>query len=349
MKRILPALVWIVGVCWLQPLWAVQSLTPNAPADANAPATGAPIQSQPMANPQMPPGFPLDPQMQAYIEQLLAYWENTSSQVTHYQCNFRRWHYDHSICNYRNPQTGHLAAATISSGTIRYRQPDKGMYEVNEKYAFDGPPPAEGKDPVYIRRALDPKNYPDYPENEKWLCDGKAIFEYDYSTKRLYESRLPPEVQGEGLKNSPLPFVFGAKAVDLLDRYWIRDITPAHLKDQYWLEAWPKRASDAQAYSRIEIHLSREPFLPIAIHMYAANYDPKTNPALMAFEFEERQINGTLASLLDPFFIRPTTPLGWERVEKDLAAEAAAAAAATQNNTGAAPHVGQIPASGEGR
>ncbi len=268
----------------------------------------------------MPPGFPLDSETQNYIEQLLTYWEGYSNQVTHYQCAFTRWHYDQEICNYRNPGNNHLVAAVISRGNIRFRTPDKGMYEVTEKWSFAGPPDEPAGEPRYERRKLTNDKF---PEQEKWICDGQSIFEYDFETSRLYEIKLPPESQGEGLKNSPLPFVFGARAVELLDRYWIRDITPAAARDQYWLEAWPKQLGDAQNYSKVEIHLSRDPFLPMSIHMYAPNYDEKTNPSKMVFEFEQREINGTLASLpiFDRFFIRPSTPFGWKRVERDLGTE----------------------------
>ena len=311
---------WLnTGLAWqTTPTDTGQTGTPAQPQAATAgQATGAAVQSP--AQPQMPPGFPLNQANQQYIEQLLNYWEGTSNQVTHYQSSFTRWQYDHEICNYRKPGSNHLVAAVISRGNIRYRQPDKGMYEVEQKWSFAGPP-------KYARRQ-------NVPEQEKWICDGQSIFEYDYEVQRLYETKLPPEAQGEGLKNSPLPFVFGAKAVDLLDRYWIRDITPEGVPDQYWLEAWPKRIEDAQNYKKIEIILSREPFLPMSIHMYTSNYDEKTNPSKIVFEFQERQIKGTLATLpiFDQFFIRPSTPLLWKRVERDLAAEAMDPARVGQN------------------
>lgn len=285
------------------------------------------LQAEPVAiqPPQLPPGFPLDVPTQQYIEQLLAYWEGTSAQVNHYQCRFTRWQYDQEVCNYRKPvinaageESLVLVAAMISKGNIRFSSPGKGMYEVDEKWSFAGPPDQPGQDPKYERRIL---TNPRFPEQEKWICDGLAIYEYDFDANRLYETKLPPEAQGEGLKNSPLPFVFGAKATELLDRYWIRDVTPGNVQDQYWLEAWPKRLSDAQAYSKVEIILSRDPFLPVAIHMYAPNFDARTNPSKMSFEFQQREINGTLATLLDRFFIRPSTPFGWQRVETDMPGE----------------------------
>lgn len=291
-------------------------------------------QQQTIAAPQQPAGFPLPKAEQDYIQQLLAFWEGTSSQIKRYRCTFRRWQIDHEVCNYRNPDNNQLVAAMISVGTVRYSSPDNGMYEVLQKWQFTAPPANPGEDAVYERPAQ--KN-PDFIETEKWICDGKKIYEYDYQNKRLYELTLPPEAQGEGLKNSPLPFVFGAKATELLERYWIRDVTPTSAHgQQYWLEAWPKRTSDAQAYSKIEIILSRDPFLPIAIHMYAPNYDPKLNPSKMVFAFEERQINGKLDNLSDFMknFINPRTPFGWDRVPRDLIQDPR-----DQQN----PRLGQVP------
>lgn len=276
-------------------------------------------QQQTVTQPTLPQGFPLPQADQEYIQKLLSFWEGTSSQINRYQCDFTRWQYDHEVCNYRKPENKQLVAALISMGQVRYSNPDHGMYEVQQKWQFKGPPKTAGADPQYERPA---EQNPDFVEAEKWICDGQKIYEYDYQNKRLYELTLPPEAQGEGLKNSPLPFVFGAKASELLERYWIRDITPQSVGDnQYWLEAWPKRISDAQAYSKIEIILSRQPFLPVSIHMYAPNYDPKLNPSKMVFQFEERQINGRLAGLQGFMknFINPKTPFGWDRVPRDLA------------------------------
>ncbi len=290
-------------------------------------------QQQTVVQPRLPQGFPLPQTEQDYIQRLLSYWEGASSQISRYECNFTRWQFDHEVCAYRKPADNQLVAAMISKGKVRYSNPDNGMYEVQQKWQFNGPPETEGGDPKYIRPAAENA---EFVETEKWICDGQKIYEFDYHNKRLNEVTLPPEAQGEGLKNSPLPFVFGAKASELLERYWIRDVTPASVGDQqYWLEAWPKRISDAQAYSKVEIILSRDPFLPVSIHMYAPNYDAKLNPSKMVFQFEERQINGRLAGLQDFMknFINPKTPWGWDRVRRDLA----------QNPQEQQPRVGQNP------
>jgi TIGR03009 family protein len=326
--------------------WQTDIANQQQPADgqaASTPETGnynqqLRQQQQAAGMVQQPTGFPLPPQDQQYIQQLLEYWEKTSQDIDRYRCNFTRWQYDHVAVNYRNPANNQLVAAMISKGKVRYSKPDQGMYEVLEMWQFSGPPDEEGGDPKYVRPAA---LNPNAVETEKWICDGAKIYEYDYQNKRLYELTLPPEAQGEGLKNSPLPFVFGAKAAELQERFWIRDVTPQSLHgQQYWLECWPKRINDAQAYSKVEIILSRQPFLPVSIHMYAPNYDQKTNPQKMVFQFEERQINGALDNLADFMqnFINPRTPFGWDRVPRELMQE--------PEETGP-PRVGQVPPAGK--
>lgn len=297
-------------------------------------------QQQNVVQPRQPAGFPLRAEDQQYIDQLLSYWEQNSDKINRYKCNFTRWQFDPVTCNYRIPGNNQLAAAMISKGNVRYSKPDKGMYEVLEMWQFAGPPKEAGGQPEYVRPAANPQNA-DFVETEKWICDGEKIFEYDFENKRLYELTLPPEAQGEGLKNSPLPFVFGAKAAELKSRFWIRDVTPQSVHGkEYWLECWPKSINDAQAYQKVEIILSREPFLPISIHMYSPNYDLKTNPQKMVFQFEQRKINGTLDNMADFMqnFINPRTPFGWDRVPRSLAQQSATprvgeSANGGQNNT----------------
>lgn len=282
------------------------------PAGVQQQQTGQ-VQNQTQAMPQTvrPPEWvnePVDPKMKAYLDQLLNYWESSSNGINLYQCSFMRWEYNPLQCNWRNPVNKNLAAHTISKGHIRYASPDKGMYEVSQKWRFSGTKKDNPNEPLYL----------DVPkEEEKWICDGEFIYEFDYINKRLYDIELPPDARGMGLRNSPLPFVFGAKAADLKARYWIRDITnPQAAKDgQYWLEIWPKRIQDAQTYKKVEVILQKNPFLPISLVIYPINYDPLENPTKMVFEFQDLQINGKLSGIQNflGWFIKPGKPLGWER------------------------------------
>jgi len=298
-----------------------QTADPTATAPAGGQAVPGEIpydatQAVAAANPVRPEwvNHPLPADHQAYVDQLLAYWEQSSDQVKRYQCTFRRWEYVPEFCNWRDPQTNKLAAYRVGRGTVRFSAPDRGMYEVTELYGFKAPT-AEGSPPDY--QAIE-------GNTEKWICDGAAVYQFDYQNKVLYDMPLPPSMQNEGLRHSPLPFMFGAKADELRERFWIRPLVREGApNDQYWLEIVPKRAEDARNYQRVELMLSRDPFLPASLHVMAPNYDERTNPTSTVFVFEDRQINGHLAALQDfmGFFVRPTTPLGWERVEKKILAD----------------------------
>ena len=55
---------------------------------------------------------------------------------------------------------------------------------------------------------------------ERRVCDGKAIYQFDYKQKKLKEYPLPKNLQGKAITNGPLPFVFargGRYAQPLLD------------------------------------------------------------------------------------------------------------------------------------
>ena len=272
-------------------------------------------QAQVTQPPRQP--FQLDQQHEQYLDQLLDHWQQSSAQVERYTCDFQRWDYDPKYCQYRNPGDNRLAAHSIARGTIRYSAPDKGMFETNQIWDFAGPPKQAGQEASYEERteAVD----------EKWICDGRSIYEFDFVNKRLYEMEIPAEMQGDGLANSPIPFLFGVEREVLKARYWVRVITPEGVENEYWLEAWPKRVEDARIYKKLEIVLAKEDFLPKSLHVYRSNYDEVENPVSRAFEFGNRKINSQLSKIQVFFksFVRPQTPIGWKRVNRQAIASQA--------------------------
>jgi TIGR03009 family protein len=259
--------------------------------------------------------FPeLPPEQEKYLHNLLDYWQQSSDQVKQYICDFQRFEYDTAIVNYRDARTNQLAAHSIATGQIRYAAPDRGYFETTGMMDFKAPPKAPGQEADYERRST---NGP----LEKWICDGRNIYEFDFDAKRLYETEIPKSMQGDGLANSPLPFLFGANKALLLDRYWVRVITPEGATNEYWLEAFPKQIEDARTYSKIEIIIAEEDFLPKAMHMYSPQYDPKKNNyGSRYFAFGNRRVNAKSSQIQDFFgiFVRPQTPIagGWKRVTR---------------------------------
>lgn len=312
---LVPVMVALFSGTPLQALQLPDPATPSGQVPGNGPvaggaATGIEQYEHMLVRDPVAPGFlPLAPDHEQFLGQLLDHWEKTSSQIKRLTCEFQRWDYDPTYCNWRNPGDNRLAAARIVRGKIQYGAPDKADSQSLETWEFAGTKDNAGVEAHYRQNAAE-------EARERWMCDGTAIFEYDFSNKKLYEIAIPAELQGEALSQSPLPFLFGAKRTEMQERFWMRVSTPQGVGNEYWIEAWPKRRDDAVNYQRVEIVISGEDFLPKSIHIYSRDYDAARSPVSHHFEFSNKRVNDQLTGIRDFFgvFIRPQTPIGFERV-----------------------------------
>jgi len=259
----------------------------------------------------MPAPFQVTPQEQKYIDDILQFWEFRSKKVNHYEANFERWEYDSVF----GPADTHK---TYSKGTIKYEQPDKGLFKV-ESIQHYTPPKEAGKPATYEFRPSEVL--------EHWVCDGASIFEFDMAAKQLKIWPLPPEQQGQAITNGPLPFLFGAKKEEIKERFYLR-VSPyqGNNQNEYWLEAWPKRPQDAAEYRYIDILIDREEFLPFAISVFDRNYNPNAKPPNMpnysrtVYQFSDRKtyeeggLTAGLQAMFKRSFYQPQLPSGWQRV-----------------------------------
>lgn len=263
----------------------------------------------PIARLPLPPPFvPLPPEEEKFIDNLLTWWESQSKKIKRYRCDFVKREYDTVTGPAVNPQSGELPAKTISYGKIRYMVPDKGMFKVEQVTHYQ-PPKKPGGKPEYVELPN--------AAMEHWVCNGESIFTYNYSEKELLEMKLPAHLQGNGIVEGPLPFLFGADAQRVKDRYWLHVITTeeAAKLGEYWLEAFPKRQEDASSFKMVHVIFDKE-YLPRAIKLFPVNYDPLRNQTSTLFVFEEREVNFLLEKL-NPFqnsFYEPEPPgRGWKK------------------------------------
>lgn len=215
---------------------------PNSMQSTQAAAPIVPQQDGTEERP-MPAPFVLTQQEQAKTDAILKRWELFSMGIQTFETDFTRIMYRRSIENAKYVKTQ-------ENGELRYEAPDHGMFAVSSE---DGSP------------------------SEKWICDGTHVFEFKYAQKQIDQYTLPPEMRGKGITQGPLPFLFGASADELKNRYYIRHIIPdANLArpGQIWLEAYPKKSEDASEFQRAEMIISfGDEVRPLAIKLFKANQD----------------------------------------------------------------------------
>ncbi|MEC9093106.1 MAG: hypothetical protein VX438_10400 [Planctomycetota bacterium] len=271
-----------------------------------------------MVRPGLPRPFPeLSESHILYLNQLLNYWETNSNKIKRYQCKFTNWTYNSMQVPITDPSSNHVYAQTISVGTVKFAAPDKGLFDSSKVWTFDKQRYAAKQDP-----------FNESPElRQKWHCDGTAIYEYLYTRKELVETPIPKEMQGERIVDGPLPFLFGAKADELKNRYWIRVITPKDRgeKGEYWLEAYPKFRQDAANFQKVEIILEKKDFLPAVLTLFSPEHDLQRGRIIskQTIKFDHRKIWENpqapgLAKFFDDLSNRPGTPFGWKRSNTNI-------------------------------
>lgn len=235
------------------------------------------------------PPFHLGPAQQQFVNQVLAAWEQESGRVKTFKCSFEHLQYVLAIAGLDVP-------LHRNRGELTYQRPDKGSFVVNEIGTWNNS-----------------REKPEWPVDknavgEHYVCDGKKVYIFNHRAKQLEISPIPEELQGQEIVNSPLPFLFGAKAQQIKSRYWVR---ATHSDAQeIWLEAYPKSAADASNYRMVEVILARQQVLPKAIKVYRPNGDED----VYLFDLENADINNPLARLLG-VFDKPSKPWGWEVIE----------------------------------
>ncbi len=298
---------------------------PAAFQSGQTPATTSPVPVQVAQAPAQPgnseeavtPGNPLGPPFQLtpvekqFVDQILQMWEDQSSQINTFDCQFERWEYDPVW------GPGNKIPLIKSEGQLTYSKPDKGSFKISEIRRWTKQEASQ--------ESWEPGDWvlQKHEVGEHWVCDGKAVFEYNHGKKQLVVNPLPPSMRGQAIVDGPLPFLFGADADKLNSRYWIRSKQGS--PDTIWLEAYPRNQADAANYHHVDIMLERKKMLPTALQVHMPNGQSRA-----VYMFQKPTVNGTLNKLFGSLFSAPRTPLGWKRVVQELPPNAQAAPQAAQ-------------------
>jgi TIGR03009 family protein len=299
----------------------------------NRPPANGPIANDP--NAIIPcPWEPLARGQQQALDDLMKAWEQRSSKIERFRCEFKRWEYDPTF-GPKDPQK----PKTSGAGHLKYAAPDKGLFEVLSLEVY-APPAKQGEPDRMLARPAD-------EIGEHWVCDGKQVFEFDARKKNLIARELPPEMHGKAIVDGPLPFLFGAKADKIKSRYWLRLITPESVQGEHWIEAVPKYASDARKYKMVQVSLDEKEFLPNALQVFDPLFDPEKRPIRTVYTFEKRQYNwNTTLQSLNVFhreFYEPSTPPGWTKIAEPFFPEPGQQRPVEKQPTAAKPNPLKLP------
>ena len=210
-----------------------------APVPQNGrPAQGVVRQQLPQAKPMRIPK--LDPVM----EDILVEWEEKSAKIKRLEGTFIRTTYD-SV----------FEVELVSNGMYCFEFPDRGSFHQTGTV-----PKVEGqKGHRFVQ-----KPGPD----ERWVCDGKTILKIDDKSKQYESVPIPPEDQGQNIRNSPLPFLFGMKAIEAKQRYEFELNTAKTNENTIWLKVYPQDPKDLANYKIAEVILNRSNCLPMAVKLH---------------------------------------------------------------------------------
>jgi TIGR03009 family protein len=268
---------------------------PQAPLVGNAQLGAVPNGPQAPAAP-----FQLTPIEQQFVFQTLQMWEQQSSQVNTFNAEFERWEYD-AVWG-----PGKEIPLIKSTGSLSYSKPDKGSFKIDKISRWTKTDPKNSA-------ADAPGDWIPQPNEigEHWVCDGKAIYEYNHREKQLVVTTIPEDMRGKSIVDGPLPFLFGAEANKLNERYWIR--TKQSAPAEIWLEAFPRWQSDAANYNSVDVMLDRKTMQPKAIQVHLPGGAQRH-----VYMFKDARINEkNLGSLFFGLFSSPRTPIGWTKVRAE--------------------------------
>lgn len=203
--------------------------------------------------------------MDPVMEKLLDQWEAVSTKVHRIEGDFDLYRYDEVF------QT-----ETRANGTFWHESPDKGRMEFKPipQDELDKCPKNAANMPINpSMKGPDGQPYEIKSQDQEcWLCDGETIIQAMLKPERAYHKReIPTQFRGESIRESPLPFLFGLKKKEARERYLLSfgDFHNKQLKGAkapvIHLIALPLRAADAQEWSKAEVILHSDTFLPHSI------------------------------------------------------------------------------------
>lgn len=248
-------------------------------------------------------------QMPKELDTILGDWERHTAQVKRLDGTFVMMKYETVF-----------ETETRAHGQFWYQNPDRGRMNLEQPDLSKFPKDADGN-PVSAEKRNDrgtPYALKAHPK-ETWVCTGSVIRQFNFgdergSEKTYSEVLIPEQYQGEGIRNSPLPFLFGLKKEEAKRRY-VLNLGNMHNKllkgaktPIIHIVAHPLFERDAREWMRAEVLLHSDTFLPHSIR----TFDP-ANTGETVYVFTSASANSKWL-FKDPFNV---SVLGFQKLKSE--------------------------------
>ncbi|MDG1896711.1 MAG: PASTA domain-containing protein [Fuerstiella sp.] len=211
------------------------------------------------------------------VWQLLDAWAKRSAEIKTLEGKHERHVYDDTFMNEK-----------VSNGKFWFGAPDKGRIDVFPIKITAAMIAARNKPGAKVERKPNGDPYDLKSDDaERWLCDGIKIYDIDDEEKTARVVHLPPDLRGQNIMNSPLPFLFGLppeKAVQRFHVELVQDYRPDF--DVVLLRATPKLRQDLDNWKEAQIFLNTKSYLPDAVKLL----DPAGTKRTV-YTFQEMSVN----------------------------------------------------------
>jgi TIGR03009 family protein len=272
---------------------------------------------QPPAAPQPPQGFQLNQLQETALDTVLTAWQQNNAAMNTFSCTFDRFEYD-NVFGPPKTKEGKEVPLYKNVGELSYSRPDKGSFQITETKKWQEVPPQPGQ----LSNAEKKGDWVKQADaiGDHWVCDGKSVYQYRPDLKQLVEHPIPPQLQGQAIVDGPLPFLVGADANKLKQRYWMKlDQEQNQDPNQIWIIALPKYQAQAADFTEVDVILDRQQKLPLYMQVWM----PNRSHHVYIFHLNAAKKNSPFA-MLQGLFQRPSVPFGWKRVVEDLPLQQAA-------------------------
>ena len=253
------------------------------------------------------------------MKQVLLDWEANTKNITSLYCPITRIEFDTVFCT-----------ETRSMGIVYFENPDQGRIDFKPADATFLAKPA--------RVNAQGKSFKVSPGTEtRWICTGEKIYILDVLNKQYDSVVIPPQNQGQNITRSPLPFIFGMKANDAMQRFALKfgtlhnpegkllGKTGKPLRAAIHIVANPVQPNEAKEYLEAEIILDPKTYLPMNLRML----DPAGSKETV-YSFDQNALKVNVNWGLKNPFKDPYLP-GWTEMKHGNADPAQPPVRQTQN------------------